>query len=176
MPGYSNAALHKFSHPQKTRPKDAPRNWTQPTYSAKIQYAEAPSSSGPLPQQSVTRIQKVIGTMIYYSIAVDPTMLVAIGTIVSTQATATKDTVKAVVKLLNYAASHPDATIRHHASGMLLHIHSDGSYISAPKLQSRAGDNFFLSNVPIISKKRLLPNGPFYVTHSPQRHVLRCSS
>ena len=45
MPGYVNAALHKFSHPQPTRPEEAPHNWMQPTYGTKIQYAEAPISA-----------------------------------------------------------------------------------------------------------------------------------
>ena len=143
MPGYVNSALHKFSHPQPTLPDNAPHTCTQPTYGAKIQYAEAPSSAKPLPQPAVTCIQKFIGTLIYYSITVDSTMLVYIGTIASTQATETQNTAKAVVKLLNYAASHPDATIWYNYSGISLYIHSGGSYLSSPKAQSRASGHFF---------------------------------
>jgi hypothetical protein len=29
--------------------------------------------------------------------------------------------------MLDYLATHPDATIRYHASDMVLHIHSDAS-------------------------------------------------
>ena len=173
MPGYVKAALHKFSHPQPTHPEDAPHIWTKPTYGAKIQYAETQSEAEPLPQPSVTRIQQIIGTLLYYSIAVDPTMLVAIGTIASTQANATEDTAKAIVKLLNYAASHPDATIRYHASGMVLYIHSDGSYLSAPKARSRAGGHFFLGHAPINPNKPPATqpplNGPVHSTC----HILR---
>ena len=43
MPGYVNPVLHKFCHPQPTRPEDAPQDWTQPTYGTRIQYAEVPS-------------------------------------------------------------------------------------------------------------------------------------
>jgi hypothetical protein len=33
-------------------------------------------------------------------------------------------------QLLDYIATHPDAIIRYHASDMILHIHSDASYLS----------------------------------------------
>jgi hypothetical protein len=32
--------------------------------------------------------------------------------------------------LLNYAATHPDAVLSYHASDMVLHVHSDASYLS----------------------------------------------
>jgi hypothetical protein len=47
---------------------------------------------------------------------------------------------------LDYLASHPDADIRHHASGMILHIHSDASYLSVSHARSRLGGLFFLGN------------------------------
>jgi hypothetical protein len=33
-------------------------------------------------------------------------------------------------QLLDYLATHPYAAIRYHASDMILHIHSDASYLS----------------------------------------------
>ena len=54
----------------------------------------------------------------------------------------------ALMFLLNYVATHPDPRIRHCASDMILHAHSDGSHLSAPKSRSRAGGYFFLSNNP----------------------------
>ena len=85
-------------------------------------------------------------------------MLVAIGTITSTQETATEDTTKAVVKLLNYSASHPDATIWYHASGMVLPIYSDGSYLTYSKARSIASGHLLLSKAPFNPKNCLLPN------------------
>jgi hypothetical protein len=88
--------------------------------------------------KETTRIQLVVGTFLYYVIAVDPTtMLVAIGSIAATQAKATQATLDAIVHFLNYAASHPDAVIFYHASNMILHNHSDGSYLSEPKARSQ---------------------------------------
>jgi hypothetical protein len=49
-------------------------------------------------------------------------------------------------QLLDYLATHPDATIRYHASNMILHIHSNASYLSVSNARSRHGDLFFLGN------------------------------
>jgi hypothetical protein len=48
--------------------------------------------------------------------------------------------------MLDYLATHPDATIRYHASDMVLHIHSDASYLSVSNAQSRLGGLLFLGN------------------------------
>jgi hypothetical protein len=49
-------------------------------------------------------------------------------------------------QLLDYLATHPDSTIRYHASDMILHIHSDVSYLSVSNARSRLGGLFFLGN------------------------------
>ena len=46
-------------------------------------------------------------------------------------------------------ATHPDAIIRFYKSDMILQIHSDASYLTAPKSRSRAGGHFFLGSVPV---------------------------
>jgi hypothetical protein len=53
-----------------------------------------------------------------------------------------------VVRLLNYCATHPDATVRFVACDMILHVESDASYLTAPKARSRAGGYHYLSNAP----------------------------
>jgi hypothetical protein len=57
-------------------------------------------------------------------------------------------------------AVHPDATIRYHASGMILHIHSDVSYLSVSNARSRIGGIFFCGNKPPHKDKinRSIPN------------------
>jgi hypothetical protein len=59
---------------------------------------------------------------------------------------ATEKTQAATNQMLDYLATHPDATIRYHASDMILHIHSDASYISVSNARSRLGGLFFLCN------------------------------
>jgi hypothetical protein len=121
----------------------------------------------------VTRLQQVIGTLLYYSIAVDPTMLVALCTITAAQSNTTDHTATAVVKLLNYAANNPNAVIRYKTSGMTLYVQSDASYLSEPKARSRAGGHFYLSNKPAnpASAPSHQPpnNAPLHTTS----HILR---
>eukprot|EP00957_Ditylum_brightwellii_P019021 1432057-Ditylum_brightwellii.AAC.1 len=73
-------------------------------------------------------------------------MLVALNSIAGKQANLMKKTTKAVVKLLNYCTVNPNAMIRHCATKMVLHIHSDASFMSVEEACSRAGGHFFLSD------------------------------
>eukprot|EP00957_Ditylum_brightwellii_P058041 4401509-Ditylum_brightwellii.AAC.1 len=57
----------------------------------------------------------------------------------SQQATATEETAKVVVMVLNYYATYPDAVLRYYKSDMVLHVHSDTSYLSEPEARSRPG-------------------------------------
>jgi hypothetical protein len=176
MPDYVAAALHKFQHPLPTKPEHAPHTWKQPIYGTTQQYADAPDTSTPLPPNEVTRIQQILGTFLYYAIAVDSTMLVTLGTLASAQANATVTTAKAITQLLNYAATHPNAVVRYHASDMTLYLHSDASYLSEPKARSRAGGHFFLSDKPVdptTAPLRQLPlNGAIHTTCRILRNVM----
>jgi hypothetical protein len=170
MPNYVAAALHKFQHPATTKPKDAPHAWIQPNYGAKQQYAAAPDISERLPPTEITRIQQILGTFLYYAIAVDSTMLVTLGTLVaSTQANATVTTAEAIVQLLNYAATHHNAVVRF----LVLYLHSDASYLSEPKARSRAGGHFYLSNKPADPKKPPLQPPPINSAIHTTCHILR---
>ena len=85
-----------------------------------------------------------MGTLIYYSIVVDQTMLTALGYIAAQQSKGTEKTYADTLWLLNYAATHPNDKIRYTASYMILYIHSDASYLSEPRACSRAGRHYFL--------------------------------
>jgi len=100
----------------------------------------------PLTPAALTRLQEIIGTLLYYARAVDSSLLVALGTLASAQTKGTKATAKAATQLLNYCATHPDAKVRFHASGMTLSIHSDASYLSEDKARSRAAGHFILTD------------------------------
>ena len=175
MPGYIEKALQRFTHPTPTRPQHAPSQWTAPQYGAPIQYADDEDNTAPLPKEGITRLQQIIGTLLYYARAVDPTMLVALGTIAAAQTKGTEATMEAAVQLLNYAATHPDATIRYHKSDMILHIHSDASYLSEPQARSRVGGYYYLGGTeePADITK---PNGPIHVESRIMRNVMASAS
>jgi hypothetical protein len=66
--------------------------------------------------------------------------------IATEQTKVTKKTQAATNQLLDYLATQPEATIRYHASDMILHIHSDASYLSVSNARSRLGGLFFCGN------------------------------
>jgi hypothetical protein len=77
---------------------------------------------------------------------VDPTVLMPLNDIATEQTKATEKTQAATNQMLDYLATHPDAAIRYHPSDMILHIHSDASYLSVSNARSRLGGLFFLGN------------------------------
>ena len=96
--------------------------------------------------------------------AVDSTLLIALGDLSSTQNQATEETMSKLIWLLKYVVSNPDTTVTYTASDMCLHVHSDASYLSAPKARSRAGAHYFLSTHPNnkVSDVQIL-NSPIHV-------------
>ena len=166
MPYYIPAFLHRFQHPAPKKYQGAPHTWTTPTYSAKVQYATPPEESPPLGKAGITEIQQQVGTLLYYGVGVDPFILVATGSIGSSQANATQFTREECDWLMDYVACHPLSVIRYHASGMILYIHSDASYLSESRARSRAGGHFFLSSKPLDPTKppvNIPPlNGPIH--------------
>jgi hypothetical protein len=97
-------------------------------------------------RSNVSQSKKVTGSVLYYARAVDPTALMQINDIATEQTKATEKTQAATNQMLDYLATHPNATIRYHASNMVLHIHSDASYLSVSNARSRLGGLFFLGN------------------------------
>jgi hypothetical protein len=70
--------------------------------------------------------------------------------IATEQNKATEKAQAATNQLFDYLATHPDAAIRYHASDMILHIHSDASYLSVSNARSRFGGLFsWAANLPI---------------------------
>jgi hypothetical protein len=157
MPGYVTAALHKYQHETPKQHCHAPAKWTAPQYGSKVQMTKVDNTE-PMDAQQTHWLQQVVGTFLFYSRAVNPTMLHALNVLASWQKHGTQATVKALVHLLNYAATHPNAKIRYSASSMVLHIHSDASYLTEPKAWSQAGGHHFLSN--LTKHPNPAPNGP----------------
>jgi hypothetical protein len=87
-----------------------------------------------------------MGVFLYYSQAVNSTMLTALGAFASAQAKPTKNTMRQCRQFLDYATTHQNATIMNRKSDMVLVVHSDASYLSKPKAPCRAGGKFFMSS------------------------------
>ena len=160
MPGYVERALQRFQHAAPSQPEHSPHAWQKPIYGAKTQYAPPDDISTPLDAADTKRVQEILGTFLYYARAVDSSMLVALGTLATQQSKGTRATMIALTQLLNYAATHPDASILFVASDMCLHVSSDASYLSVPKARSRASGYHYLSNRPLDPSTPPLPTDP----------------
>jgi hypothetical protein len=145
MPEYVPKALLTLRHPHPTVPQHAPHQWTRPVYGAKIQLANT-DISPLLDKLGIHRVQQISGLFLYYSRGCDPTIIVALNEISNNQAAPTEKTKKACDMLLDYLATHPNATIRYHASDMVLSICSDAAYLVLPNARSRASGLFYLTD------------------------------
>jgi hypothetical protein len=107
MPGYINAALHKYQHAAPTRPEHAPHTWNPPVYGAKTQYVEHETISPALSAKDVNKLQQLTGMLLCYAMIVVPTLIMPINVLASEQSRATADTADKVIKLINYCNTHP---------------------------------------------------------------------
>jgi hypothetical protein len=170
MPGYIKAALNKYQHAAPARPEHAPYTWNPPVYGAKTQYVEDETTSPELSHKYVNKLQQLTGTLLYYARAVDPTLIMPINVLASEQSRAIAVTADKVIKLLNYCSTHPETKISYHASFMILHIHSDASYLSEKEAKSRAGGFFYMGSSTNTENK--LTNGAILIISKVLKHVM----
>jgi hypothetical protein len=67
MPGYVAKALHRFQHGLPRKPQDSPYPWTKPDYGCKVQLSPPPDTTTPLDADGKTRLQEIVGTLLYYA-------------------------------------------------------------------------------------------------------------
>jgi hypothetical protein len=145
MPGYVSNISSKFQHDSPKHPHHNPSRYVTPVYGANTQYTTK-NETPPLTAQQCLTIKKVTGSVLYYAKAADLTVLMPLNDIAMEQIKATEKTQATTNQMLDYLATHPDATIRYHASDMVLNIHSDASYLVVSNARSRLGGLFFLGN------------------------------
>ena len=139
-----------------------------------MQFAQLPDSTTPTDKKETRRVQSVADTFLYYSRAIDPTMIVALNNIVSVQAKPTKNTILKYNRLMDYAATYPNAKLRFFASDMILHVDSDAAYLVQPGARSRIAGYYILSNhpspAPVILHRA--PNAPILVECKTLKNVV----
>ena len=136
--------LLKFGHKKPLKPQHAPKHH-EIAYGAKIQLAHGEPPNPPLNVEGVKHVQAIVGAGLFYGLAVDNKLLVALNTIGTQQATATDTTNKAVTQLLDYMTTYPDDGIVYQSSDMVLAAHADAGSHNESKGRSRAGAHIFLA-------------------------------
>jgi hypothetical protein len=119
-----------------------------------MQYATQDETSLLSAKQCTTN-KKITGSVIYYSRAVDPTVLMPIKDIATEKTTATGKTQTATSQLWDYLVTHPDTTIRFYESDMILHIHSDATYFQFPRLEAVWEEYFTYGTIPPMKKNSM---------------------
>ena len=126
------------------------------------------------PLTIILRVQQVLGSSLYYTLAVDCNFLVAISDLASEQLNASTKTCNNLMWLLNYSSTNPDASIPYILTIICLHAHSGASYLSAPKACSRAAGHFFFGDKPTQRTPPVdkLLNGPIHMVYKIIKNVM----
>jgi hypothetical protein len=171
-----NTGLHSH-RPQEVSTRDAhhstdaPYNAAATQYGAKVQRVET-DTSAPLSKSKIKCVQDIIGTLLYYARAVNPTLLAALSTIATRQANGTRAIANSCHHLLDYVATHPNAGLPYHACDMILAIHTDASYLSEMGGRSCAAVHIYLTN----QKDKDFNNEAILTLSSIIKHVISSAS
>ncbi len=136
--------------------------------------AQAPLPANTTPKldaKGIKWVQQIVGSILYYARGIDMTVLMALSSIAVEQTKATERTMEKCTQLLDYLAGHADAKVCYHASGMIMNIHLDNSYLLEANAQSRACGHFFLGWMPTDNAPIPL-NGAFHVSTTILRFVV----
>jgi hypothetical protein len=167
MPRYIATTLKKYQHAMPTIPQNAPYNAAAIQYGAKVERVKT-DNSAPLSKSKIKRVQDIVGTLLYYAWAINPTLLAALSTITTRQAKGTRAVANACHQLLDYVAMHPNAGLRYHACDMILAVHTDASYLSEMGGRSCASGHFYLTN----QNDKDFNNGAVLTLSSITKHVM----
>jgi hypothetical protein len=163
MSKYVMKQMTCYAHPAPLKPQHCPYSPNPISY-GKDHQASTPTNDSPLLDTAgKKRIQQIVGSVLYYARAIDPTILMALSDIAMQQSAPTVNTKKRVDQFLDYRWTHPDAKIRYLASDMILNVHSDASYLSTRRACSQAGGYFFPGSIPVNGDPIKL-NGAIHIT------------
>jgi hypothetical protein len=142
MPNYITKALLKSQHPAQS---NTPYKTAPIQFRARVQTVTT-DTTAPLSKECIKRMQDIVGTLLYYGCAADPTILSAISPIASQQAQGMEAMADTCHQLLDYVATHPNADIRYLASNMILLVHTNALYLFKHNARSWASAHFYLTN------------------------------
>lgn len=146
LPHYVERALKRFGVTKSANNTDSPSPYVAPRYGSRVKFAHV-DDSAPLDAARTKRLQEIIGVFLYYARAVDPTMRVATSKLSSRQSAPTEAVWSDAQRLLQYAATWPNAITVFRASDMILRVHSDAGHLAETKSRSRAGGIHYLGNI-----------------------------
>ena len=134
-----NTFLKQLNYKKPLKPQYSLHKYSISTYNKKgeQQLTKPKDTTNLLGKEETTRIQSIVGALLYYARAIDNAILTTLNEISAAQSAPTEKTQKACDRLLDYVATYPNIKLQFHASGMKLHVDSDAAYLVASKARSR---------------------------------------
>jgi hypothetical protein len=111
----------------KNKTKLTASTWQTPIWSQST-ICNQKDTSSPLTSEEVKYVQEVADTLLFYTRAVDSTILPALSAIATKQANPTEKTRATIKQLLDYCAMQDKAVYPYKASKMILVVQSDTGY------------------------------------------------
>jgi hypothetical protein len=148
MPNYISKLLHTIQHPTPAKPQHSPHTHIPIKYGAASQLAIDPPPLASVSDKEIKYVQQVVGSLLYYSQAVDSTLLTALSSIAAKQTQAMSYTIRRFNQILYYVTMHPNACLTFSWSSIQLVCHSNILYLSVSNVQSWAWGHYFLSSPP----------------------------
>ncbi len=81
-------------------------------YGAEAQSPLPHNNSRKLTDKEIKQVQKIVGSILYYTRAEDLTLLLALSSIASEQTKGIEHSLEKAYQVLDYLALHPDAVVR----------------------------------------------------------------
>jgi hypothetical protein len=144
IPGYMSLLLLKYKHQQPAKLRLSPYKCPPIAYGAKSHIAPDSDALELLNANRKRCVQEIVGSLLYYSQAVNNKLLVALSTIAACQAKSTVATEQAANLVLDYVATYPNDGIVYHGSNMILCAHADAGFLNETNSRSRAGAHIYL--------------------------------
>lgn len=167
MPGYVDKLLERHADIIPSRTRSTPEDYIPINYHDHTPATRdpLPDSSPPLSEPDIKRLQSIIGSLLYYARAVDPTILHAVNHAASLQAQPTQAVLNRAIRILQYLKRYPNNHLTYQACQMILHGMSDCSYLSRNNSRSVGGGYAYLGNTnptdilnsPLLAISSVLP-------------------
>ena len=111
MPGYTAKKLQEYNHIKSKTIQKCPYTPAPKQFGLEAQRPLPSDSSPQLNKTGMKRVQRIVGSILYYAWVVDMTVLMALSTLVIKQTKATERTLAKCFQLLDYLAYHSTAKV-----------------------------------------------------------------
>ena len=112
-------------------PVYVPHAWHHPIYGSNKQHGTPIDETPKLLGKALSNLQSIVKAFLYHMRAVESSIYLALKKISIQQSAQSEATRKTCLQLLDYVATHPNATTKYHTND-ILNVDSDATYLVLP--------------------------------------------